>query len=123
MTASATTPSIAPAWALRVSQALSHRWHNSSRSTADRLHPHAKHIPHSQRALWPMVLRAAQTLIQRVFIAEAVLWLTAAGCALAGFPVALTAFCVALVGLVVNLWLAVRTLAPLCRKLWKGGRA
>lgn len=64
--------------------------------------------------------RAVLKLVQRVFIAEAVLWLTALACALAGFPAVVTAFFVALVGLLVNLWLAVRTLAPIGRRLFRG---
>jgi uncharacterized membrane protein YqaE (UPF0057 family) len=69
------------------------------------------------------LVKAVFRLIQRVFIAEATLWLTIALCALAGFPAIVTAFFAALVELLVALWLAARTLGPLCRKLWIGGRA
>ena len=51
------------------------------------------------------------------------MWLTIAVCALAGLPAIVTAFVAALVELLVALWLAARTLGPLCRKLWNGGRA
>ncbi len=94
-------------------------WHVSSRSKRSPAHPHAKQILRDRlgRGVAVFVLR----LVQRVFIAEAALWVTAAVCALAGFPAALTAFSVALVAFLLNCWLAVRTLGPLCRNLWRGG--
>lgn len=119
----ATTPSSDRASGQRVTRSLAGRWSIASRSTRSTTHPNAKHIPHDPRGLASMIARGLFRLIQRVFIAEAVLWLTALVCALLGFPAVLTAFCVALVGFVVNCWLAVRTLGPFWRNLMKGGRA
>ncbi len=91
----------------------------SSWTNCSTTHPHAKQILRDRlgRGAAGFALR----FVQRVFIAEATLWLTAALCALAGFPAALTAFSVALVAFVLNCWLAVRTLGPLCRNLLRGG--
>lgn len=114
-----TTPSTGPAKGHSVTRFLAAIWHVSSRSKRSLAHPHAKQILRDRLgrgAAW-FVLR----LVQRVFIAEAALWLTAALCALAGFPAALTAFSVALVAFVLNCWLALRTLGPLCRNLLRGG--
>lgn len=114
--ASATTPSIE-------TRSLSGWAALSSRSTRSNAPPHAKQILDRPLALRSRLARGVFRFVQRVFIAEAVLWLTALVCALAGFPAVLTAFCVALVGFVVNCWLAVRTLGPFWRNLMKGGRA
>ncbi len=104
-----------------MTRSLSGRRHLSSRSTRSLLHPHAKQILLGR--LGRVAVGAILRLVQRVFIAEAALWLTAVICALAGLPAVLTAFAVALVGFLMNCWLAVRTLGPLCRNLWRGGHA
>ena len=119
-TLDATTHSHGRASGQRVSWWFSDGSRASSWSTRSHIAPHAKQIPNDQLGDW--LVRAVFRLIQRVFIAEAVLWLTALICALAGFPAVLTAFCVALVAFVVNTWLAVRTLAPVFCKFVKGGR-
>ena len=112
MTASATTPST-------VTGALSDRAHLGSRTGFRPTSPHAKQIPNHQRA--QTLASAVFRLVQRILVAEASIWLTVVLCALAGFPAALTAFSVALVSFVMNCWLAVRTLLPVCRNLWCGG--
>lgn len=112
--ASATTPSTG-ARDLSASRSF------DARTGIGKISPHAKQILNSPFAR--TLVTAGFRLIQRVFIAEAGLWLTALVCALAGFPAVFTGFCVALVGFIVNCWLAFATLAPVCRKLWKGGRA
>ncbi len=115
----ATTPSTGPAKGHSVTRSIAAIWHLSSRSKRSPAHPHAKQILRDRlgRGVAGGVLR----LVQRVFAAEACLWLTAALCALAGLPAVLTAFSVALVAFVLNCWLALRTLGPLCRNLWRGG--
>jgi hypothetical protein len=115
----ATTQSIDPDRGHSVSWLRSGRFAVSSWSTRSFAHPIAKQILRDRlgRGAAGFALR----LVQRVFIAEAALWMTAAVCALAGFPAALTAFSVALVAFVLNCWLALRTLGPLCRNLWRGG--
>lgn len=119
-TPGATTLSTGRASGQSVTGALSGRWEIASWSALCTAHPHAKQ---TRSPIARAVVRAVFRLIQRVFIAEAALWLTIAICALAGFPAIVTAFFAALVELLVALWLAVRTLGPLCRKLLNGGRA
>lgn len=116
----ATTPSTGRASGHPVTVALSARWASASWSRVSKGSPHAKQ---TRSPIAHALVRAVFRLIQRVFIAEATLWLTIAVCALAGFPAIVTAFFAALVELLVALWLASRTFGPLCRKLWNGGRA
>lgn len=116
-----TTPSTGRASGHEVA-GIARQWRAvASRLGLSKASPHAKQIPNRPRP--HRLAMAAFRLIQRVFIAEATLWLTALVCALAGLPAIVTAFCVALVAFIVNCWLAVRTLGPVCRKLWKGERA
>lgn len=114
-----TTPSTGPARGHSVAWAFAALGYASSWSTRSFAHPIAKQFLRDRlgRGAAGFALR----LVQRVFIAEAALWLTAALCALAGFPAVLTAFSVALVAFALNCWLAVRTLGPLCRNLLRGG--
>lgn len=123
LTTIATTPSSGRASGQRVSHSFSASSHVPSRSTRSFTHPNAKQIPKLPRVLAHPAVRWLFRLIQRVFIAEAVLWLTGLLCVLMGFPAILTAFCVALVGFIVNLWIAIRTFGPSLRKFVKGGRA
>lgn len=76
--------------------------------------------PRASGSITRTALRAVLKLLQRVFIAEALLWLTALACALAGFPAVVTAFCAALVGFLANCWLAVLTFRPIVGRLIRG---
>lgn len=87
----------------------------------------ATKLPHAKQSLYPQrrqaLVRAAVGLVGRCLAVEGVLVATALVCALVGLPAIVTAFCVALVGFLANLWLALRTLGPVARRLLNGGRA
>lgn len=64
-----------------------------------------------------IVVRAVFRLAGRICVADGALLLLAALCALVGLPAALTAFLLAVAGLMFNCWVAVGVWAPVVRRL------